>query len=140
MPAPSLDAINAALATVDDPEINRPITELGMVKSVDASKKGVVKVGIFLTVAGCPMRDAITERVTTAVMGVADVTRVEVELDVMSDDQRTKLREQLRGGEVKEIPFAKAGSTTKVFAIASGKGGVGKSSVTANLAVALAEQ
>ncbi len=139
MPAPSVDAINAALATVNDPEINRPITELGMVKSVDASKKGVVEVGIFLTVAGCPMRDAITERVTAAVMAVPDVTRVEVALDVMSDDQRAKLREQLRGGEVKEIPFAKAGSTTKVFAIASGKGGVGKSSVTANLAVALAE-
>ncbi len=139
MPAPSEDAVRAALTTVNDPEINRPITELGMVKSVDISRKGAVTVGVFLTVAGCPMRDAITERVTSAVMAVPDVTSVRVELDVMSDDQRAALRNQLRGGEQREIPFAKVGSTTKVFAIASGKGGVGKSSVTANLAVAMAE-
>jgi ATP-binding protein involved in chromosome partitioning len=140
MPAPSLDAIHAALATVNDPEINRPITELGMVKSVDIARNGRVSVGVFLTVAGCPMRTTITERVTTAVLAVPDVTQVEVELDVMSDDQRAALRNQLRGHEQREIPFAKPGSTTKVFAIASGKGGVGKSSVTANLAVAMAAQ
>jgi len=140
MPAPSLDSINAALATVNDPEINRPITELGMVKSVDVRPDGSVAVGVFLTVAGCPMRTTITERVTSAVLAVADVTKVDVELDVMSDDQRAALRNQLRGHEQREIPFAKPGSTTKVFAIASGKGGVGKSSVTANLAVAMAAQ
>jgi ATP-binding protein involved in chromosome partitioning len=140
MPAPSLDAIHAALATVNDPEINRPITELGMVKSVDIARNGRVSVGVFLTVAGCPMRTTITERVTTAVLAVPDVTQVDVELDVMSDDQRAALRNQLRGHEQREIPFAKPGSTTKVFAIASGKGGVGKSSVTANLAVAMAAQ
>jgi len=140
MPAPSLDAINAALATVNDPEINRPITELGMVKSVDVRPDGSVAVGVFLTVAGCPMRTTITERVTSAVLAVPDVTKVDVELDVMSDDQRAALRNQLRGHEQREIPFAKPGSTTKVFAIASGKGGVGKSSVTANLAVAMAAQ
>jgi len=139
MPEPSIDAIHAALATVNDPEINRPITELGMVKSVKAKKNGSVAVGIFLTVAGCPMRDAITERVTAAVMTVPDVTKVEVELDVMTDTQRTAMRDKLRGHEQKEIPFAQPGSTTKVFAIASGKGGVGKSSVTANIAVAMAE-
>lgn len=136
---PSLDAINAALATVNDPEINRPITELGMVKSVDVNRKGVVSVGIYLTVAGCPMRDAITERVTAAVMAVPEVREVKVALDVMSDDQRANLRNQLRGHDQREIPFAQPGSTTKVFAISSGKGGVGKSSVTANLAVAMAE-
>jgi ATP-binding protein involved in chromosome partitioning len=140
MPAPSLDAIHAALAAVNDPEINRPITELGMVKSVDIARNGRVSVGVFLTVAGCPMRTTITERVTTAVLAVPDVTQVDVELDVMSDDQRAALRNQLRGHEQREIPFAKPGSTTKVFAIASGKGGVGKSSVTANLAVAMAAQ
>ena len=140
MPAPSLDAIHAALAAVHDPEINRPITELGMVKSVDIARNGRVSVGVFLTVAGCPMRTTITERVTTAVLAVPDVTQVDVELDVMSDDQRAALRNQLRGHEQREIPFAKPGSTTKVFAIASGKGGVGKSSVTANLAVAMAAQ
>ena len=139
MPNPSIDAINAALATVNDPEINRPITELGMVKSVDVERDGTAKIGIYLTVAGCPMRAAITERVTAAVLTVADVTDVRVELDVMSDDQRAAMRNSLRGHDQKEIPFAQPGSTTKVFAIASGKGGVGKSSVTANLAVAMAE-
>lgn len=139
MAEPSLDAIHAALATVNDPEINRPITELGMVKGVDVTHEGKVTVGVFLTVAGCPMRTTITERVTAAVLSVPNVTDVSVELDVMSDDQRAQLRNQLRGHEQREIPFAKAGSTTKVFAIASGKGGVGKSSVTANLAVSMAE-
>jgi ATP-binding protein involved in chromosome partitioning len=139
MPAPSLDAITAALATVNDPEINRPVTELGMVKSVDIAEGGSVTVGIFLTVAGCPMRSTITERVTSAVAAVPDVTAVEVVLDVMSDEQRQGLRSLLRGHEEREIPFAQPGSLTKVYAIASGKGGVGKSSVTANLAVAMAE-
>jgi ATP-binding protein involved in chromosome partitioning len=139
MPAPSLDAVNAALATVNDPEINRPVTDLGMVKSVDIGDDGSVRVGIFLTVSGCPMRDAITERVTTAVSAVAGVTSVSVELDVMSDEQRAALRSTLRGREDRVIPFAQPGSLTRVYAIASGKGGVGKSSVTANLAVAMAD-
>ncbi len=139
MPAPSLDAINAALATVNDPEINRPVTDLGMVKSVDVTDNGAVTVGIYLTVSGCPMRDAITERVTTAVGAVPAVTSVAVELDVMSDEQRAELRATLRGHGEREIPFAQPGSLTRVYAIASGKGGVGKSSVTANLAVAMAQ-
>jgi len=139
MTAPSIDAINAALATVNDPEINRPVTELGMVKSVVADADGSVDVGIFLTVSGCPMRGAITERVTEAVSAVPGVTAVRVELDVMSDEQRTALRSMLRGHDEREIPFAQPGSLTRVYAIASGKGGVGKSSVTANLAVAMAQ-
>ena len=139
MPAPSIDAINAALATVNDPEINRPVTELGMVKSVAAEADGSVDVGIFLTVSGCPMRGAITERVTEAVSAVPGVTAVRVELDVMNDEQRTALRAMLRGHDEREIPFAQPGSLTRVYAIASGKGGVGKSSVTANLAVAMAQ-
>ena len=139
MPAPSIDAINAALATVNDPEINRPVTDLGMVKSVEVSDSGAVTVGIYLTVSGCPMRDAITERVTTAVSAVPAVTSVAVDLDVMSDEQRAQLRSSLRGHDEREIPFAQPGSLTRVYAIASGKGGVGKSSVTANLAVAMAQ-
>lgn len=135
-----LEAVHAALATVNDPEINRPITDLGMVKGVDLRENGFVEVGIFLTVAGCPMKTTITERVTSAVMQVLGVTNVLVELDVMSDEQRGKMRETLRGRAEKEIPFNKPGSLTKVFAIASGKGGVGKSSVTANLAVSLVQQ
>lgn len=138
MPA-DLDAIRAALAGVNDPEINRPITDLGMLKSVDVADDGIVTVGVFLTVSGCPMRDTITERVTAAVSAVPGVAGVRVELDVMSDEQRAELRRSLRGSDEREIPFAKPGSLTKVFAISSGKGGVGKSSLTANLAVAMAE-
>jgi len=136
----SLEAVYAALAGVDDPEINRPITDLGMVKGVELLEGGLVAVGIFLTIAGCPMKSTITERVTNAVMQVPGVRDVRVELDVMSDEQRGKMRETLRGRAEKEIPFNKPGSLTKIFAIASGKGGVGKSSVTANLAVSLVQQ
>ncbi len=135
---PSLDAVNAALATVQDPEINRPITEIGMLKGVDIRKGGVVEVGVYLTVEGCPMRGTITDRVVDAVMKVPAVTKVSVQLDVMDDAQRAELKKLLRGHDQREIPFTQPGSTTKIFAIASGKGGVGKSSVTANLAVALA--
>jgi ATP-binding protein involved in chromosome partitioning len=137
---PDADAIHAALATVNDPEINRPITEIGMLKSVDVRKGGVVEVGVYLTVEGCPMRSTITDRVIDAVMKVPDVSKVDVHLDVMNDDQRAELKKLLRGGNQKEISFTQPGSTTKIFAIASGKGGVGKSSVTANLAVSLASQ
>lgn len=132
------EAVHAALATVHDPEIHRPITQIGMLKGVDIADDGVVTVGVYLTVSGCPMRETITQRVSEAVAAVPGVTGVRVELDVMSDEQRAELKRTLRG-EDKEIPFAKPGSLTKVFAIASGKGGVGKSSLTANLAVAMAE-
>ncbi len=132
----------AALATVNDPEIRRPITDLGMVDDVDVSPDGVVRVRVLLTVAGCPLKDRITRDVTEAVSKVDGVTRVQVDLDVMSEDQRKELQTKLRGdrGPEKEIPFAKPGSLTRVFAVASGKGGVGKSSVTVNLAAAMASQ
>jgi ATP-binding protein involved in chromosome partitioning len=124
---------------VNDPEIRRPITELGMVKSVDVDAGGAVRVEVYLTVAGCPMRDQITRDVTGAVSRVPGVTGVHVELDVMSAEQRAGLQSQLRGGQVdKEIPFARADSLTRVYAVASGKGGVGKSSVTVNLAASMA--
>ena len=139
MPSPSLDAVREALSHVNDPEIRRPITELDMVKSVDVGPDGVVDVTVYLTVAGCPMRDTITRDVTGAVRAVPDVTDVRVTLDVMSDEQRQGLKEKLRGGQVeREIPFARPGSLTRVYAVASGKGGVGKSSVTVNLAAAMA--
>jgi ATP-binding protein involved in chromosome partitioning len=132
-------AVRAALAGVDDPEIHRPITELGMVKGVAVSPEGVAAVGVYLTVAGCPMRETITARVTEAVSAVPGVTRVEVELDVMSDEQRAELRRGLRGDAAEPvIPFAQPGSLTRVYLVASGKGGVGKSSVTVNLAAAMA--
>jgi ATP-binding protein involved in chromosome partitioning len=136
---PSADQVAQALSTVNDPEIHRPITELGMVKSIEVTPGGVVHVGVFLTVSGCPLRDTITREVTAAVSKLSGVTAVRVELDVMSEEQRRELQTKLRGGKAeKDIPFAKPGSLTKVYAIASGKGGVGKSSVTVNLAVALA--
>jgi ATP-binding protein involved in chromosome partitioning len=132
-------AVRAALTKVEDPEIHRPITDLGMVKSVAVSPDGVAAVGVYLTVAGCPMRETITSRVTTAVMDVPGIRDVRVELDVMSDEQRTAMRKSLRGdSEEPVIPFAQPGSLTRVYCVASGKGGVGKSSVTVNLAAAMA--
>ncbi len=141
METPDLEQVNAALATVNDPEIRRPITELGMVDSVDIAPTGAVSVRVLLTVAGCPLKDTITRDVNAALDKVPGVTSVSLDLGVMSEEQRSGLQEQLRGGQPqREIPFARPDSLTKVFAIASGKGGVGKSSVTVNLAVAMAEQ
>jgi ATP-binding protein involved in chromosome partitioning len=135
----SHDAVRAALSKVDDPEIHKPITELGMVKDVAIAADGTVAVAIWLTVAGCPMRDTITNRVRAAVTEVPGVRQVQVELDVMSDEQRTELRKSLRGGSAEPtIPFAEPGSLTRVYCVASGKGGVGKSSVTVNLAASMA--
>jgi ATP-binding protein involved in chromosome partitioning len=133
------EAVHAALAGVDDPEIHKPITELGMVKGVSVGADGIAHVAVYLTVAGCPMRETITSRVTAAVEQVPGVRGVRVELDVMSDEQRTALRRNLRGDSAEPvIPFALPGSLTRVYCVASGKGGVGKSSVTVNLAVAMA--
>lgn len=133
-------AIQAALATVQDPEIRRPITELGMVRSVEIGSGGVAQIGLLLTVAGCPLRDKLREDITAAVGTVSGVTGVEIDFGVMSPEQRKELQSRLRGPSAAEpvIPFAQPGSRTRVYAVASGKGGVGKSSVTVNLAAALA--
>src|SRR4051794_2854362 len=138
MAATTLEAVRAALATVNDPEIRQPITELDMVKSVDIDG-GRVAVALFLTVAGCPMKETLTRDVRTAVGALPGVDDVTVELDVMSAEQRETLKSKLRGGQTtRAVPFAAAGSLTRVYAVASGKGGVGKSSVTVNLAAAMA--
>jgi ATP-binding protein involved in chromosome partitioning len=136
---PLVPEIRAALHRVDDPEIRRPITDLGMVDRIDVDLTGRVNVRILLTVAGCPLRDTLNRDVTAAVLSVPGVSAVDVGLDVMSDEQRAALRELLKGGQAeREIPFARPDSLTQVIAVASGKGGVGKSSVTVNLASALA--
>ena len=132
------ESVLAALATVKDPEIRRPITEIGMVKDVSVTNNDV-EVQIYLTVSGCPMREEIVNRVKSAVSKVDENANTQVILDVMNDEQRKKLKEQLRG-PVKDNPFANEKNLTKVYAIASGKGGVGKSSITANLAIAFAQQ
>jgi ATP-binding protein involved in chromosome partitioning len=135
-------AVRAALAGVIDPELRRPITELNMVKSVAVAADGAVVVEIYLTTGACPKKTEITDMVTTAVADVPGTGSITVNLDVMSDEQRTELRKQLRGEQGLSaepvIPFAQPGSLTRVYAVASGKGGVGKSSVTVNLAAAMA--
>jgi len=135
---PSLEQVHEVLGTVIDPEIRRPITELKMVDSVIVTD-GVVEVTVLLTVSGCPMRDEIINRVSNAVRTLDGVTDVQVTLGVMNEDQRVALREHLRG-PAKDIPFNRPGNLTRIYAVASGKGGVGKSSVTANLAVSLVKR
>jgi ATP-binding protein involved in chromosome partitioning len=133
------EQIRAALARVQDPEIRRPITDIGMVKSVAVDAAGAANVAIYLTVAGCPLKDKLRSDITAEVGALDGITSVAVEMDVMSQEQRQELQATLRGGRAeREIPFAKPGSLTRVFAVASGKGGVGKSSVTVNLAAAMA--
>ncbi|WP_024799963.1 Mrp/NBP35 family ATP-binding protein [Nocardia sp. BMG51109] len=141
MPVVTESDVRAALATVNDPEIRKPITELDMVKSVTVGTDSSVHVVIYLTTAACPLRTTLTDSVTKAVADVPGVGGISVDLDVMSDEQRTELRKKLRGDSAEPvIPFAQPGSLTRVYAVASGKGGVGKSSVTVNLAAALAER
>ncbi|WP_116045293.1 Mrp/NBP35 family ATP-binding protein [Amycolatopsis palatopharyngis] len=138
---PSVEDVRNALKDVYDPEIKKPITDLGMVKDVTVGADGIVDVAIYLTIAGCPLKDTITKETTAAVEKLDGVKKVRVELDVMNDEQRTELRRSLRGdSEEPVIPFAQPGSMTRVYCVASGKGGVGKSSVTVNLAVAMAQR
>ena len=140
MPAPSQDALLAALSKVIDPEIRKPITELGMVESVGVDESGRATVTILLTISGCPLKETLTRDATAALLTVEGVTSAAVTLGVMSDEQRAELRTNLRGGNAeREIPFAQPNSLTRVYCVASGKGGVGKSSVTVNLAAAMAQ-
>lgn len=134
-----LPDVMAALATVNDPEIRRPITELDMVESVDIDESGHASVSVLLTIAGCPLSASIRESVTNAVTAVPGISGVTVSLGVMTEQQRQAMRTKLRGGKPEaHIVFNEPGNPTQVILVASGKGGVGKSSVTVNLASALA--
>ena len=141
MTSPNRDAVYEALKGVIDPEIRRSIVELGMLDEFTIADDGTVDVRVLLTVAGCPLKDTIISDTTKAVQAVEGVTAVNVELGTMTPEQRQEMREKLQGpGASRPIPFNEPNSLTRVYAVASGKGGVGKSSVTANLAVALAQQ
>ena len=132
-----LTAIHRALALVNDPELRRPLPDLGMVQSVEFAG-GLAQLVIKLTISGCPMRERLHSDISTAVLSVTGVERVEINFGVMSDEEREAVKKLLRGGREKFNPFAQEDCLTRVIGIASGKGGVGKSSVTANLAVAAA--
>ena len=134
-----IQAINAALATVSDPELHRPLPDLGMVEKVEFSN-GTAQIKILLTISGCPMRDRLQKDVTDAVAKVPEVNAVDLEFGVMNEEQRDNVKKLLRGGREKFIPFAQPDSLTRVWGISSGKGGVGKSSVTVNLAAALSSR
>jgi len=149
------DQVVEALRPVEDPELHRSIVDLGMLKAVQVGSDGTVGVLVALTVPGCPLKGEITRRVDEAVTALDGAERVDLEFTVMTDDERENVRKMLHGSggassagsqqahghaEGREIPFAKNTSKTRPLLISSGKGGVGKSSVTTNLAVALASQ
>ena len=133
----TLDSVHAALATVQDPELHRALPELGMVKSVEIVGD-IAKLEILLTISGCPMRDRLQRDIETAVTAVEGVNSVDLTFGVMDEEQRANIKKLLRNGRESFISFAQKDSLTRVIGVASGKGGVGKSSLTANLAVASA--
>src|SRR3954463_2138301 len=154
MSATTTDQIIEALRPVEDPELRRSIVDLGMVRHAELDSHGVVDVLIALTVAGCPLRNEITNRVNTALAPLPGVNRVALDFTVMTDQEREAVREMLHvnpgdtagqghaqgHAQGRKVPFSEPGSKTRPLLISSGKGGVGKSSVTVNLAVALAAQ
>ena len=133
----TVELINTALGTVIDPELHKPLPELGMVESVNFTD-GVAKINILLTIIGCPMKDRLNSDITKSLANISEVKSVEINFGVMNEEQRNNVKKLIRGGREKFIPFAQPDSLTRVLGIASGKGGVGKSSVTVNLAVAAA--
>jgi ATP-binding protein involved in chromosome partitioning len=139
MSQPLIDSIRTALSAVSDPELHRSITELGMVEAIELSGASA-KVHILLTIAGCPMRDRLDKDIRSAVLGVDGISEVTLTFGAMNEEQRDAVKKLMRGGRDKTIPFADPSSLTRVIGIASGKGGVGKSSVTVNLAVAAARK
>ena len=134
-----VERIHEALKGVSDPELHRPLPELGMVQSVEFSD-GVAAITILLTISGCPMRDRLQKDISDSLEPITEVKSLDLTFGVMNEEQRNNVKKLLNGGREKFIPFAQPDSLTRVIGIASGKGGVGKSSVTANLAVAAAQK
>ena len=135
----TLEKLHEALGKVQDPELHRPLPDLGMVESV-LFADGLATIKILLTISGCPMQDRLKADVTSALTSVDEVKQVALSFGVMSEEQRNNVKSILRNGREKFIPFAQPDSLTRVIGIASGKGGVGKSSLTVNLAVAAAQK
>ncbi|HSF86887.1 MAG TPA: P-loop NTPase [Acidimicrobiia bacterium] len=133
-----LEALRAAIGKVEDPEIHRSLADLNMLRELDVDSSGSVKVLVALTIPGCPLKDRLNQDVTAAAMSVSGVTAVAVEFTHMTDEERAQLVADVRGAPTRQITIGGSGSSTRVIAISSGKGGVGKSSVTANLGVSLA--
>lgn len=131
-------ALRAAIGKVEDPEIHRTLDELNMLRAVDVDDEGAVSVLVALTIAGCPLKDKLTDDVTAAARSIPGVSGVSVSFISMTDEERASLVSDIRGGNERDIAVARPGSKTRIIAVSSGKGGVGKSSVTTNLAVALA--
>ena len=152
MSLPKVEQLIDALRPVQDPELHRSIVDLGMVRDVQIQSSGDVSLTVVLTIAGCPLRSEIQTRVNTALRALDGVKNVALNFGVMNDEERAKVRELVHGNpaatagsspaqghsEGRKISFAQPGSKTRPILISSGKGGVGKSSVTTNLAVALA--
>ena len=134
-----IDQLADALTTVQDPELHRSITDLGMVEDL-SEENGAVSVKVLLTISGCPMQDRLRGDITTALKNIEGVKSVNLVFGTMTQEQRDHVKKVVRGGREKTIPFAQPESLTRVIGIASGKGGVGKSSVTANLAVSFAKK
>ncbi|MCX6453789.1 MAG: Mrp/NBP35 family ATP-binding protein [Actinomycetes bacterium] len=139
MSAEVIAKIHTALAGVSDPELHRPLPELGMVQSVEFAG-GVASITILLTISGCPMRDRLQKDISDSLEPITEVNSLDLTFGVMNEEQRNAVKKLLHGGKEKFIPFAQPDSLTRVIGIASGKGGVGKSSVTVNLAVAAAQK
>jgi ATP-binding protein involved in chromosome partitioning len=131
-------ALRAAIGRVQDPELHRSLEELNMLRELEVEPSGAVRVLVALTIPGCPLKDRLTSDVTAAARSVEGVTSVRVEFTHMNDEERAALVRDMRGSPMREITVGKPGSRTRVIAVSSGKGGVGKSSVTANLGVSLA--